>query len=150
MLMTHQFDNAVPVPLAPLRVLVVDDEPQVGRTMAYAAEACGCSAALALSADGFRSQYERVVPQVVLLDLSLPGGDGIELLRMLAELRSEALVVIVSGFDGRVIDAAVRLGVAMGLRMGPCLAKPFTAHQLAAALAGGAQAKPENDDELCL
>lgn len=150
MLMTHQFERPVAVPLAALRVLVVDDEPQVGRTMAYAAEACGCSAALALSAESFRGQYERVAPQVVLLDLSLPGGDGIELLRTLAELRSQSLVMIVSGFDGRVIEAAMRLGIALGLRMGPCLAKPFTTHQLAAALAEGVAARPENDHDLCL
>jgi DNA-binding response OmpR family regulator len=131
-------------------ILIVDDEPAVGRMIAHAAQACGCTAAMAISAEAFRAQYARELPDVILLDLSLPGGDGIELLRMLGDRRAEALIIIVSGFDSRVIDAAHRLGVALGLRMGVCLSKPFTVRHLADALASGAKrAAPGDHDELC-
>ena len=120
---------------APRRVLVVDDEPLVGRAIAFSAEACGFDAALAISADAFREQYDADPPDVVLLDLSLPGGDGVELLRVLAERDSRALILIVSGFDARVVEAAMRLGSAMGLRMGGYLTKPVTVRQLGEALA---------------
>ena len=100
------------------RLLVVDDEPLVGRAISHAAEACGFEAALAISAEAFREQYASEEPDVVLLDLSLPGGDGVELLRVLAEQGSRSLILIVSGFDARVVAAAMRLGSAMGLRMG--------------------------------
>ena len=134
-----------------LRVLVVDDELLVGRAVAHAAEACGCTASLAISAQSFCAEYEREVPDVVLLDLSLPGGDGVALLRLLAERESKALILIVSGFDARVVEAAMRLGVALGLRMGGCLTKPVTVRQLAEALAAapGVAAAYGGGHELC-
>jgi len=131
------------------RVLVVDDEPRVGRALAYAAEACGFEAALAISADTFRAQYERASPDVVLLDLSLPGGDGIELLRFLAERRSSATIFIVSGCDGRVVEAAARFGAALGLRIGGSLTKPITVAQLADALTDPDTGTMGGTDELC-
>jgi DNA-binding response OmpR family regulator len=118
------------------RLLVVDDEPTVGRMMAHAAEECGYRAAVAISASGFRAQYDADPPALILLDLSLPGGDGIELLRFLAERKSQSLILIVSGFDRRVVEAARRLGEALGLRMGDCLTKPVFVRELETAIEG--------------
>lgn len=133
------------------RALVVDDEPLVGRTLARLAECCGLETALATNAAAFRARYDLAPPDIVLLDLSLPGGDGIELLRFLAERRSEALVLIVSGFDSRVVESAVRLGSALGLTMGGALAKPVRANELAARLAELSSRIPSTgaDHELC-
>jgi DNA-binding response OmpR family regulator len=135
---------------APRRLLVVDDEPMVGRAIALSPEACGFEAALAISAGAFREQYASDPPDIVLLDLSLPGGDGIELLRTLAETGSKALILIVSGFDARVVEAAMRLGSAMGLRMGGYLTKPVTVRQLGAALEAAADIAAQGEGhELC-
>ena len=134
-----------------MHILIVDDEPQVGRAIAHAAEACGCAASLAISAAAFRAEYEREPPDAVLLDLSLPGSDGVELLRFLAEREAKSIVLIVSGFDGRVVEAAVRLGSALGLNMAGYLTKPLTVRQLGdalAAAAAGAAAAGETH-ELC-
>lgn len=134
------------------KILVVDDEPRVGRVIAHAAEACGCTAALAISAPAFRVRYELDPPDAVLLDLSLPGGDGIELLRFLAQRDSKAAILIVSGFDVRVVEAAVRLGTALGLNMAGSLTKPVTVRQLGDALAAafGATMATGDGHELCL
>jgi DNA-binding response OmpR family regulator len=118
------------------RMLIVDDEPMVGRIMAHAAEECGVAATAAISANGFKSQYEADPPDLVLLDLSLPGGDGIELLRFLARKKSQALILIASGFDRRVVEAARRLGRELGLRMGDALTKPVRVHELGEAIDG--------------
>lgn len=136
----------------PRRILVVDDEPRVARVIAHAAEACGCQAARAGSAAAFRALYDRDRPDVVLLDLSLPGGDGIELLRFLAERRAKCAIIIVSGFDGRVVEAAVRFGTALGLRMAGALTKPVTVRELEGALAAAASAMavPGGGRDLCL
>jgi DNA-binding response OmpR family regulator len=132
------------------RLLVVDDEPLVGRAIASAAEACGFNAALAISAAAFREQYESDPPDIVLLDLSLPGCDGVELLRVLAELGSQSLILIVSGFDARVVEASMRLGSAIGLRMGGYLTKPVTVRQLADALAAAGDVAAQGAaHELC-
>jgi DNA-binding response OmpR family regulator len=116
------------------KLLLVDDEPTVGRMLFHAAEECGYRAIFASNAAAFRCQYEAENPAVLLLDLSLPGGDGIELLRFLAERNCRSPILIVSGHDRRVVESAKRLGVALGLRMGGCLTKPVRVHELAQAL----------------
>jgi CheY-like chemotaxis protein len=118
----------------PLRLLVIDDEPMVARFIVHAADAHGIEAAMTISAEAFRRDYGRHDPDVIVLDLAMPGGDGIELLRFLAERRSRAAVVVLSGFDPRVLDAAVRLGRSIGLNMAPALGKPVTVEDLLGAI----------------
>lgn len=118
----------------PLRLLVIDDEPMVARFITHAVEAHGLEAWMTISAEAFRRDHERRDPDIVVLDLAMPGGDGIELLRFLAERRSRAAVVVLSGFDTRVLDAAVRLGQSIGLNMAPALAKPVTVDDLLGAI----------------
>ena len=61
---------------------------------------------------------------MVVLDLGMPGMDGIELLRFLAEQGFQSPVLIISGFDRRVLESAFRLGTAQGLNMVGPLEKP--------------------------
>lgn len=136
------------------RLLLVDDEPLVGRMLSHAASECGYDPAVAADMAAFRREYEATEPEVVLLDLSLRGGDGIELMRFLAEKKSRALVLIVSGFDQRVIEAAERLGRALGLRIGGFLTKPIFVKQLADAIRAGdrkvARERETNHGDACL
>ena len=134
------------------RLLLVDDEPQVARAIAYAAEACGYDAAVAGTPAAFRAEYDAQAPDVALLDLSLASGDGIELLRFLSERDATCLVLVVSGFDQRVVEAAARLGGVLGLRMGRALTKPVMVGDLAQALAAGPVADHAGGeaDALCL
>lgn len=116
------------------RLLLIDDELSVARFLAHAAEECGYEAIVTVTAESFRAQYLTADPAVVVVDLALPRSDGVELLRFLAEQRCEALVLIISGFDARVLDAAMRLGTAMGLRMAGPLAKPVRLQALMEAI----------------
>ena len=61
---------------------------------------------------------------MVALDLGMPGMDGVELLRFLSAEGFEEPVLIISGFDRRVLDSAFRLGEALGLQMVGPLEKP--------------------------
>ena len=54
----------------------------------------------------------------------MPGSDGVELLRFLAEQKFAGPVLIISGFDRRVLDSAFRLGEALGLQMVGPIEKP--------------------------
>jgi DNA-binding response OmpR family regulator len=116
---------------APL-LLLIDDEPSVGRFLAHVAEDCGYRALATMNADSFRREYRLLHPDMLVVDLGVPGSDGIELLRFLAEEKCEAPVVIISGFDRRVLESAIRLGEAFGLRMAGPLAKPVRVHELEA------------------
>jgi len=123
-------------PGARRRLLLIDDELSVARFIAHAAEECGYEAIITVTAESFRSQYLAGEPDVVVLDLALPRSDGVELLRFLAEEKCGALVLPVSGFDQRVLEAAVRLGTALGLRMAGPLQKPVRLQQLMDAMQG--------------
>jgi DNA-binding response OmpR family regulator len=115
-------------------MLLIDDEPAVARFLAHAGEELGYAARVTINAASFRSAYEEEEPDVVAVDLAMPGCDGIELLRYLAERKSQATVLIVSGFDGRVLDAAMRLGKALGLRMAGPLHKPMLVDEMISAI----------------
>ncbi len=112
------------------RLLLIDDELSVARFIAHAAEECGFEAIITVSAESFRNQYLAREPDVVVLDLALPRSDGVELIRFLAEEKSRSLVLPISGFDERVLEAAMRLGTALGLRMTGPLQKPVRLQQL--------------------
>jgi two-component system, OmpR family, response regulator len=116
------------------RLLLIDDELSVARFIAHAAEECGYEAIITVTAESFCSQFRACDPEVVVLDLALPRSDGIELLRFLAEEKSRARILPVSGFDTRVLEAAVRLGTALGLDMAEPLRKPVRLNQLMAAM----------------
>lgn len=107
------------------RILVVDDEPDIGRLIELAATSIGY--AVRLEYDGFRfaGAFREFAPHVVMLDLIMPGVDGIECLRQLAEARAETQILIMSGFDERMLDAARRLASAQGLKVAGIVPKPI-------------------------
>ena len=71
---------------------------------------------------------------MVALDLGMPGMDGVELLRFLAGHNYRSPVLIVSGFDRRVLESAFRLGEALGLAMAGPVEKPVRLEDLEAVL----------------
>src|SRR5947208_8496633 len=98
------------------------------------AQSCGYEVRLTDDAAGFKEACKSWAPDVVILDLVMPQVDGIELLRFLAEKASRTRVLIISGFDAKVLDAAHRLGAAHGLVMIGALSKPVRVAELRAVL----------------
>lgn len=111
-------------------LLLIDDEPAFGRFIAHAAETGGFKAHVTMSAEPFRQKYRDLKPEAVALDLGMPQVDGVELLRFLAEEKCTAPVIIISGFDRRVLDSSMRLGSALGLNMVGPLEKPVRLQEL--------------------
>ena len=105
-------------------LLLIDDEPAFGRFIAHAAETGGFTAHVTMSAEPFMQKFRDLKPEAVALDLAMPQVDGVEMLRFLAEEKCSAPVIIISGFDRRVLDSSVRLGSALGLNMVGPLEKP--------------------------
>ena len=106
------------------RLLLIDDEPALAAFVANAAAMSGFEPVIANNDSLFREQFHAEVPGMVALDLGMPGMDGVELLRFLAGESFDGPVLIISGFDRRVLESAFRLGQALGLRMVGPLEKP--------------------------
>ena len=111
-------------------LLLIDDEPAFGRFIAHAAETGGYKAHVTMSAQPFMDKYRELQPAVVAVDLGMPQVDGVVLLRFLAEEKCTAPVIIISGFDRRVLDSSMRLGEALGLNMVGPLEKPVRLQEL--------------------
>ena len=110
------------MPLPPM--LLIDDEPHLATFVAKAGELCGYDPCIADGDDDFRTQFAARPPAIVALDLGMPGSDGVELLRFLSGEGFAGPVLIISGFDRRILESAFRLGEALGLHMVGPLEKP--------------------------
>ena len=106
------------------RLLLIDDEPTLAEFLASAATESGFEPVVTEQDEQFRQAFLADRPDMVALDLGMPGMDGVELIRFLADQNYDAPVLIVSGFDRRVLESAIRLGEALGLKMVGPIEKP--------------------------
>lgn len=90
-----------PAPRRPVRVLVVDDNDDVTEMTLELLRMHGHVASAASDGPGALAAVERERPDVVLLDLGLPGMDGLQVAEALHASCGDALplLVAVSGFD---------------------------------------------------
>jgi two-component system phosphate regulon response regulator OmpR len=109
-----------------VRVLVVDDDAAIRQMLSEYLGEHGYEVAVAASGVAMRAELERARPAVVLLDVGLPGEDGLTLARFLRE-RYEVGIIMVTGAD-EVVDRVA------GLEVGAddYIAKPFDPRELRA------------------
>jgi len=108
------------------RVLVVDDDPALAEMLGIVLRGEGFEPAFVSDGDAALGAFRRERPDVVLLDLMLPGTDGIEVCR---QIRAESGVPIVMlTAKGDTID------VVLGLESGAddYIVKPFKPKELVA------------------
>jgi CheY-like chemotaxis protein len=122
--------------MAKSRLLIVDDDREVAEFMGRVGAGAGFDdVAIVNSADAFKESLAEVDPAVIILDLTMPGTDGIELLHHLAQAGTRARILIVSGFDEGIRRMAYDIGAARGLAMAGVVAKPVRAADLRLMLA---------------
>ncbi|HWP11464.1 MAG TPA: response regulator [Ramlibacter sp.] len=110
------------------RLLVVDDDPSVRSVLREYLEGHGFTVAEAASGAQMREQIEHELPDAVLLDIRLPGEDGLVLARYLREHYEVGIIMVTA--SGDVVDRVV------GLELGAddYIAKPFDLRELLARL----------------
>lgn len=111
------------------QLLLIDDEPALADFVANAARECGFEPTVTSNDTAFRDKFRAQRPDAVAMDLGMP-VDGVELLRFLSDELFEGPVLIISGFDRRVLESAFRLGEAQGLSMAGPLEKPVRLEEL--------------------
>ncbi|MCT2594844.1 response regulator transcription factor [Streptomyces sp. N2-109] len=98
-----------------IKVLLVDDHQVVRRGLRTFLEVQDDIEVVGEAADGAQGVElaEELRPDVVLMDVKMPGTDGIEALRRLRELENPARVLIVTSFtEQRTVVPALRAGAA--------------------------------------
>src|SRR5260370_16822143 len=118
------------------RLLVIDDEAAFGQIVKRVAEASGFEVIVTDDPSIFTSAARQWHPTAIVLDLKMPGTDGVQLLRTLAADNCPAHVVLSSGSDVKVLESAMQLGRERGLNMSEALPKPVRVESLKERLAG--------------
>jgi DNA-binding NarL/FixJ family response regulator len=99
----------------PIRVLIADDHPVVRQGLRTYLELHADIVIAGEAGGGIEAAAEakRLAPDVVLLDMVMPDGDGIEALRRIGSGPGAPRVIVLTSFaeDGRVVDA-MRAGAA--------------------------------------
>ena len=115
-------------------LIVVDDEPDVAEIVAFAADAVGFAVRTVTNAEAFKQVWAETDPVVAVMDIVMPDGDGMELLRWLADRGCRAPVVLMSGYDSSYLIPAEHFATGRGLSVAAALAKPLRLANLEAVL----------------
>lgn len=95
------------------KVLIIDDEPEICKGIVEFLFDAGYSASYALSGPDGLAMIKKDLPSLVLLDVGMPGMDGIEVMRLIHEQFPALPVVILTGHqDTETVKKMVELGAA--------------------------------------
>jgi two-component system OmpR family response regulator len=110
---------------SPRRLLIVDDESEITRVIEIAARTLGFEVMAINDTEQFEKALATLSPTIVLLDVSMPGRDGLELIAHLAAANYSGKVAVMSGTDPRYIQMSSTIARTRGLQIAGTLPKPF-------------------------
>ncbi|HVR99186.1 MAG TPA: response regulator [Thermoanaerobaculia bacterium] len=109
------------------RILVIEDEPDIAEVLQYNLEKEGFEVEMARRGDAGLEAVRRDAPDLIVLDLMLPGIDGLELTRLLKrDAATSKLPIVMLTARGEEVDRIV------GLELGAddYIAKPFSPREV--------------------
>lgn len=112
------------------RLLCVDDEIEICDIISAAAIDCDYEVLAVTHTQKFKDSFEIFKPTLIILDLNLAGEDGIQLLHFLHGQNFKDPVILLSGYDEKVLLTAKLLGLSLGLSVSDTLHKPMKLAQL--------------------
>jgi EAL domain-containing protein (putative c-di-GMP-specific phosphodiesterase class I)/ActR/RegA family two-component response regulator len=113
-----------------MRLLIIDDEEDICDLIAEIGERRGLEVRTTSNTDNVQDILGDFIPDIIMMDLMMPGIDGVELLRLLSQKAKHAKLCLISGSDARVLNSARRLGSAHGLDVVAALEKPLSIQTL--------------------
>jgi EAL domain-containing protein (putative c-di-GMP-specific phosphodiesterase class I)/FixJ family two-component response regulator len=123
--------------MANRRILILDDDAAVGQTIQWIAESLGFEAEFVTHPEEFFQRLDRMRPDIITIDLVMPELDGVEIMRLLAERKSRAKIIISSGMGSRVLEAAQRSALEHGLSILGVISKPISKEALRSLVGDG-------------
>ena len=107
------------------RILVVDDEPIVCKSCEKVLSSAGHTVEILQSSRAALERIQEEIFDVVILDIKMPGMDGMELLKRVKKADEEMVVIMITGHS--TVENAVK---AMKNGAYDYLPKPFTPEEL--------------------
>src|SRR6476659_8088276 len=109
------------------RILLIEDEPDIAEVLQYNLEKEGFAVETARRGDAGLEAVRRDTPDLILLDLMLPGLDGLELTRLLKrDTGTSRVPIVMLTARGEEVDRIV------GLELGAddYISKPFSPREV--------------------
>lgn len=108
------------------KILIVEDEPMVAKALSIRLESAGYQAEIAYDAATALMQFRKHEPDMVLLDINLPAGDGFKVAERIFEQSPAILpiIFITASKDPQLLEKARDMGAAGYFE------KPYDAREL--------------------
>ncbi|MEM8799888.1 MAG: EAL domain-containing response regulator [Pseudomonadota bacterium] len=116
--------------MASKTLLILDDQVSVAELVADVAEGCDVKPEITNTFEHFQKKLAAYSPDFIILDLVMPGVDGVEVLRFLSQKKCQADIILMSGCDQKVLNTARTLGRGQGLSIIGTLQKPINIDDL--------------------
>ncbi len=120
------------------KLLVVDDEEDICELVCSVAKNLGFDTTAVNNTERFVDFYSDDM-NFIVLDLSMPGVDGVELIRFLADKQCSASIILMSGMGTSILHSAKAIAEGRKLSVLKVLNKPFSIAELKAVLLANVQ-----------
>lgn len=110
-------------------LLVLDDDPDMCAFVVRAAVSAGYEATSSTDFEKFKADLTPGT-SVVVVDLMMPEVDGVQVLRYLGSRGCASEIILISGYDRKVLKVAEQLARALGLKIRASIQKPVALNRL--------------------
>ena len=117
------------------KLLIVDDDADFRKLVTTVATEMGFEVMGIGAGDEAEDAQRSFLPDVILVDMVMPGLDGIEVVRKMVSAAIEARIILVSGYSQSYMNAARAIATASGVDTVRTVTKPFALDELRALLA---------------
>jgi DNA-binding response OmpR family regulator len=116
------------------KLLIVDDEADFADYVLSASKAFGYEARVCNDCTAARETLNEFTPDLMVLDIIMPGEDGIEFLSWFSSQPFDTKVILVTGYNPHYMEMAEKLSSLSGTQVITTLQKPVHLQALRAAL----------------